>query len=79
MGAVEDYYKQYLDSPQVAYMSAFTLDALKMEYAKYMNVCVMGGADKIFGMKIVEKDYLPMGVVVVGGVLCDVFERWENK
>jgi hypothetical protein len=77
--AVEDYYKLYFDSPKVAYMSEFTLDALKMECAKYLNVWDMGGVEKIFGMEIVKKDYLPMGVVIVGGVLCDAFERWENK
>ena len=77
-GAIEDYCKKYLDYPKDVYMSNSTLYALNGEITEYMNVFVMGGVNRIYGMRINEKDYLPTGVVVVGGCVCNVSEGKEG-
>ena len=77
--AVEDYHKKYFDSPNVCYMSMLTLDMINDEIAKYLNAVVFAGKNNIYGMRIDVKNYLPTGVVVVGGVLWNVFDGKEEE
>lgn len=72
--AAEDFDRQYMTLPKVVYMSSFTLDTLKNETAAVWKVNYPGGIDKVFGMEIVKKEFLPIGVVVVGGVIRNTFE-----
>ena len=77
--AAEDYERQYMTHPKVVYMSSFTLDTIKNETAAVWKVNYPGGIDKVFGMKIVVKEFLPIGVVVVGGVVHDATEDLQKE
>ena len=68
--AYEDYNVQYMYSPAFVYMNRKTFCALKAEsnvpedYEKRF-------IPQVFGMTIVNKEELPDGVVVVGGIIRD--------
>ena len=73
--AVYDYEKETFSMPEVVHMSDLTWMAVTNEAFKNVFVaCILPNVNKVYGMTIKQDNRLPFGLVIVGGVVCDVTE-----
>ena len=70
--AVEDYEKLTLDYPNIVHISHLTWFDIERDFVKDVIVCSCPKEMTLFGMTIDTNNRLPKGIVVVGGVMCDL-------